>query len=151
MAEKSIILDFIRTPDFIDNINRVGCFDINDMDGTTKNYEFVLATTCEQSIEDNLDEFGCLNSKVTPINIGTNGQVALTYSKGLNNNRIISMGSSNVTVDVGDNDYYLKGLFLQDINSGYVLAYCILTRTVPISNEVVFPVSGVIWTIRNEV
>ena len=151
MVEKSIIFDFIRTPNFIDNINRTGCFDVNDMDGTTKNYEFVLASSCEENIEDNLDSDGCLNSNVTTINIGTSGEVALNYSTSLNNNRIISMGSSNVTVDVGDNDYYLKGLFLQDKTTGYVLAYCILARTVPITNEIVFPASGVVWTIRNEV
>lgn len=148
------IFSFIRTPDFIDNMNRPTCFDVNDMDGTSLNYQIVLATNCSEKIEDNLTQYGTLNSNVTEISsdiIKDQGMVALTYSRGINNNRIISMGSTSVVVDVGDKDYYLKGLFLRDRYTGYVLAYCILQRTVPIANEVVFPSSGVVWNIRNEV
>lgn len=150
MAEQSFIFDFIRTPDFMDNINRSGCFDTVDMDGTSKNYEFVLSSSCPDNIDDCLDNDGCLNNSVTTVNIGDDGQISLLWSKGVDNDRVISLGgNSAVTLDVGDINVMMKALFLRDISTGYVLAYCILTRTVPITNEVVFPASGVIWNIRN--
>ena len=150
-TDKTIVFSFIRTPDFIDNINRPTAFDINDMDGTTLNYEIVLASSCKNAIEDNLTEFGTLNSDVVEVDVNEGSFVALTYAKGVNNNRIISMGSSLITVDVSDTGDNVKGLFLRDRYTGYVLAYCILQRTVPLSEETSFPVSGVVWNIRNEV
>lgn len=154
MAQQSLVIDLIRTPDFMDNYNLDGCFKVAQMDGTTKNYEFVFASACKENIEDNLTQYGALNNQVTtitPQGDPDSGLVALTYSKGVNNNRTISLGSSNVTIDFGDVDVYLKAVFLTDANTGYVLAYCILTRTIPITNEVVFPASGLVWNIRNEV
>ena len=150
MTDSSIVFDFVRTPNFIDNMNLGSCFQLSEMDGTTKNYEFVLATDCPNNIEDCLDSNGALNNQVTTLN-DVDGSVALTYSKGVDNNRIISMGSTAVSLDVGPVDTYLKALFLRQSDTGYVLAYCILTRTLPITNEVVLPASGVVWTIRNEV
>ena len=150
MAEQSFIFDFIRTPDFMDNFNRSGCFDVNDMDGINKNYEFVLSSSCPDNIEDCLDSEGCLKNTVTTVNVGDDGQISLLWSKGIGNDRTISLGgNSSVTLDVGDVNVMMKGLFLRDISTGYVLAYCILTRTVPITNEVVFPASGLLWNIRN--
>lgn len=151
MADSSIVFDFSRTPDFIDNMNIGSCFQLSEMDGTTKNFEFVLATSCPDNIEDCLDANGGLNNSVTVLN-DVDGTVALNYSKTTtNNNRIISMGSTAISLDVGPVDTYLKALFLRQVNTGYVLAYSILARTVPITNEIVLPASGVIWTIRNEV
>ena len=161
MTSQSIIFDFIRTPDFIKNMNRSTTFDVLEMDGTTKNYKFEFATDCGGDITDCLNADGTLKrtgqGAVTVLasgnntNIGTSNQVALTYSTGVNNNATISLGASAVTIDVGDVDVFLKGLFLVDKNTDYVLAYCILTRTVPITNEVVLPASGLVWNIRNEV
>lgn len=147
----NLVLSFIRTPDFIDNMNRVGCFDVYEMDGTTKNYKFELSTSCPDNIEECIKSDGTLNrSKVTIVDIGDSGEVPLVYSRGVNNNRTISLGASAVTLDVGDIDVYLNGIFLVDMNTDYVFAYCILTRTVPISNEVILPASGLVWNIRNE-
>ena len=152
MAEQSYIFDLIRTPDFMDNMNRDTCFDTAEMDGVTKNYEFVLATSCPNNIEDCLDSNGCLVNSVVTIDVGTDAQISLLWSKGVDNDRVISIGgSTSVTLDVGDIDVLMKGLFLRDISTGYVLAYCILTRNVPITNEIVLPASGVLWQIRNEV
>lgn len=147
----NLVFNFIRTPDFIDNMNRVGCFDVYEMDGTTKNYKFELSTSCPDNIEGCIKSDGTLDrSKVTVVDIGDSGEVPLVYSRGVNNNRTISLGASSVTVDVGDIDVYLKGIFLVDMNTDYVFAYAILTRTVPIGNEVILPASGLVWNIRNE-
>ena len=153
--DSSIIFNFQRTPDFIDNMNQVGCFNVREMDGTTKNYRFELVSDCPETIEDCIYADGTLNrSRVTIIRDLSDeefGRVPLNFAKGVGNNRTISLGASAVTLDGGDVDVNLKGIFLIDENSDYVLAYSILTRTVPISNEVVLPSSGMIWNIRNEV
>ena len=95
---------------------------------------------------------GTLNrNRVTVVNIGDTGQVPLTFNKGVNNNRTITLGASAVTLDVGDIDAHINGIFLIDMNTDYVLAYCILSRTVPVSNEVILPANGMVWNIRNEV
>ena len=151
MAERSIIFDFRRTPNFIKNMNQSGCFNVNGMDGTTQNYEFVLASACEDNIEDNLNNDGTLkNSAVTTINVGTSGRVALKFANIGGNNCTISLPATDTTVTIGNVDVYLKGLFLKDRTSGYVIAYAILTKRIPITNQMVFPKDKIVWTIKNE-
>lgn len=149
MAEKSIVFDLHRTPNFVDNMNRSGCFDVNHMDGSTKRYEFVLASNCGDNIEDNLTN-NALNNNVTVINVGTTGQVALKYTNIGGNNRTISSPPSDLTITIGNNDVFLKGLFLRDRTTGYVLAYSIFDKTFPITNEMVIPKNRILWTIKNE-
>ena len=154
MVDKSIIFDFTRVPRFMDDYNLETAFQVAQMDGINKNYEFVIADSCPANIEDCLNSNGTLKTTgedaVHPIDIGNDGQVSLIYSSGVNASRIISLGSSDVTIDVGDINVMLKAMFLRDIHTGYVLAYCILARSIPITNQVIFPASGVVWTIRNE-
>ena len=49
------VFEFTRVDSFMDDINREGCFDTNDMDGITPNYRIVLASDCPVNIEDCLD------------------------------------------------------------------------------------------------
>ena len=149
MAEKSIVFDLHRTPNFVDNMNRSGCFDVNHMDGSTKRYEFVLASACGNNIEDNLTN-NALNNNVTVINVGTTGQVALKYTNIGGNNRTISSPPSDLTITIGNNDVFLKGLFLRDRTTGYVLAYSIFDKSFPITNNMVIPKDRILWTIKNE-
>lgn len=149
MANQSVVFGFTRVPNFMDDYNIE--FLVDDMDGSTKNYAFVIATSCPANIDDCLDpDDGTLNNDVVKYNIGDDGDVALLYSKGVNGNRTISLGASDVTINVGDNDIMLAGLFLVSKASGYVLAYSILARSVPITNQVIFPATGLVWSIRNE-
>ena len=148
MTDKSIIFDFTRVPDFMDNYNLE--FLVAEMDGTNRIYEFVLSDGCPDNIEDCLDDYGALNNEVHTVNIGDDAVVPLLYSKGVNGSRIISLGASDVILDVGDVNIQCKGFFLRDMDSGHVLAYCILARTIPMTNEVILPASGLVWTIKNE-
>lgn len=149
MTEQSIIFGFTRVENFMDDYNIE--FFVDDMNGTDKNYEFVIADSSPDNIGDCLNSDGTLNTtEVHTINIGDDGEVSLLYSKGVNGSRIISLGSSDVVLDVGDENVSLKALFLRSISTGYVLAYSILARSVPITNEVIFPATGVVWTIRND-
>lgn len=149
MVEQSIIFDFTRVENFMDDYNIE--FFVADMDGINKNYEFVIADSCNDNIEDCLNDDGTLNTDVVhTVNIGDDGEVSLIYSKGVRGSRVISLGSSDVVMDVGDENVSMKAMFLRSISTGYVLAYCILARAVPITESVIFPASGLVWTIRNE-
>ena len=154
-SDSSIIFNFQRTPNFIDNMNQVGCFNVREMDGTTKNYRFELVSDCPERIEDCIFTDGSLKRNavkvIRDLNDDEFGRVPLNFANGVGNNRTISLGASAVTLDVGDIEVNLKGIFLIDENTDYVLAYSILTRTVPLSNEVVLPCNGMVWNIRNEV
>lgn len=146
------IFDFTRVDNFLDDMNREGCFDVNDMDGITPNYRMVLASDCPNDIEKCIDEDGTLNENVTLVeNLGSeDGECSLLWSKGINGERTISIGDSTVNYDLGDNDDNLKAVFLVNTveGSGYVLAYAINSYSFPIDGEVILPCDGVLWTIR---
>ena len=155
MSEDSIsyVFDFRRVDTFMENINRSGKFDIQDMDGIVKNYRFVLSSSCPDNIVDCLDSDGTLNNSVVRIDLMEEGdaECVLLYNKGINNNATITLGGqSSVNLDVGDGDVLLKAIFLVDDSTGFVIAYSILNRQIPINNEVVLPASGVLWEIRTE-
>lgn len=151
MSDTEYIFNFRRVDNFLDNINREGYFDTEDMDGLNKNFRFMVSTDCPDNIDDCLDEFGTLNNKVTLLDIGDNGLVAINYNHGINGNRYISIAQGSFQIDVGDGFTDLKALFLCSADTGYVIAYSIVPKTVRVKNEVVFPVNGVIWDVRTEV
>lgn len=152
MVDKSIIFDFIRTPNFINNFNQSGKFNISQMDGVTKNFEFVLSDGCQANIEDNLNSSGALDStKVSVIDIGTTGRVALNFVNVGGNNRSIISQNTDLEIDMGDDNYYLKAIFLRSrVSPYYVLAYCILDKTIPVTGTFTIPESSVVWTIKDE-
>ena len=151
MSDTEYIFNFKKVDTFLDDINRDGCFDTMDMDGLNKNFRFVVSTNCPTNISDCLDDYGTLNNKVTTLDMGDDGLVALTYSKGLGGDRYISVAQGSFQIDVGDAFTNLKGVFLCSEDTGYVLAYSIVPKTVSVKGMVVFPVNGVIWDVRNEV
>ena len=148
---QSYVFDFTRVPKFMDDINREDCFDTADMDGVNNNFEFVFATSCPTNIEDCLTNVGTIDtSKVSLYATGT-GLCKLLWSTGVNGNRVMSIANNSVTIDIGDVDVELKAMFLRDARTGYVLAYSINDRAVMVTNQVIFPVDGVLWSYRNEV
>lgn len=151
MTDQEYIFNFKRVDTFLDDINRDGCFDTQLMDGLNNNFRFVVASNCPDDINDCLDDFGTLNDKVTTIEIGDDGLVPITYNHGLGSDRYISIAQGSFQIDVGDAPTTIKGLFLCDAESGYVIAYSIISSTVLVQNQVVFPVNGVIWDVRNEI
>ncbi|WP_409200630.1 hypothetical protein [Methanobrevibacter sp. DSM 116169] len=150
MSEISYVFNFRRVNTFIRDMNRSGCFDLLQMDGVNQNYRIVLSSSCPDNIVDCLDVDGTLKVNVVEIPIGDDGLCVLQYNEGLNNNSTISLGQNQVNMDVGDGDVYLKAVFIVDNSTGYVLAYDILNRVVPINNEVTLPVAGVLWSIITE-
>ena len=154
----SPVFEFIRTDDFLDNLNRY--FDVMDMDGVTKNYHFVLAEDCPDSFDECIDDDGTLitaDDTVKVINSlnEEDGAVALLWQRGINGERSISIADTAVSFDLGDSTKYVKAIFLvsggltyDTEGTGYVLAYSINNAGVECKNTVIFPCDGVLWTIR---
>lgn len=147
------IFEFNRVDNFLDDMNREGKFDTEDMDGITPNYRMVLVSDCPNDIEECIDDDGTLDTdKVTFVEnlTDTDGECALLWSKGINGERTISIASSTVNYDLGDYNSDLKAVFLVNTveGSGYVLAYAINSYSFPIDGEVILPCDGVLWTIR---
>lgn len=152
------IFNFTRVDSFIDDINRIDCFDTMDMDGTSLNYKIILVSDCADTVEDCLDSEGTL---ITPYKDGKgvniietensdDGLCALTYSKGINGARAISMGSSLISYDFGIDEVNVKGAFLVSIanGSGYVLAYAINNVKTMMTGIFNSPVDGIIWNLE---
>ena len=146
------IFDFTRVDNFLDDINREGCFDTQDMDGLTPNYRMVLVSDCPNDIEQCIDDDGTLDTdKVTVIQVDSeDGECALLWSKGINGERTMSIAQSTVVYDLGDRNEELKAVFLVNTveGSGYVLAYAINSYSFPIDGEIILPCDGMIWSIK---
>lgn len=146
------IFDFTRVDNFLDDINREGCFDTQDMDGLTPNYRMVLVSDCPNDIEECIDDDGTLDTdKVTVIQTDSeDGECALLWSKGINGERTMSIAQSTVVYDLGDRNEELKAVFLVNTveGSGYVLAYAINSYSFPIDGEIILPCDGMIWSIK---
>lgn len=144
------IFDFTRVDSFLDDINREGCFDTQDMDGITPNYRMVLVSDCPNDINECLDVDGTLDlDNVVVVDTDSeDGQCALLWSKGINGERTISIAQSTVTYDLGDRNDELKAVFLVNTveGSGYVLAYAINSYSFPVDGELILPVDGMIWS-----
>ena len=146
------IFDFTRVDNFLDDINREGCFDTQDMDGLTPNYRMVLVSDCPNDIEECIDDDGTLDTeKVTVIQTDSeDGECALLWSKGINGERTMSIAQSTVVYDLGDRNEELKAVFLVNTveGSGYVLAYAINSYSFPVDGEIILPCDGMIWSIK---
>ena len=148
------IFEFTRVDDFLDNINREGKFDTLDMDGLNKNYKMVLVSDCPNNINDCIDDDGTLLDDSIVHRVETLGEddglCALLWSKGINGERTMSLATSSVVYDLGDNEDELKAVFLVNMveGSGYVLAYAINNYSFPIDGEVILPCDGMIWNIE---
>ena len=152
MADYSF--EFTRVDDFFDNMNREGKFDIQDMDGITKNYKMVLVSDCPNSIDECLDIDGTLVDDSIVHRIETlgaeDGLCSLLCSKGINGERTISINTSSVVYNLGDKVENLKAVFLVNMveGSGYVLAYAINSYSFEVTGEIILPCDGMVFTIK---
>lgn len=141
---------FRRVDNFDRDKNRKDCFDVMDMDGSSPNYKFVLATDCPTDISQCLDEDGTLNDNVQILETfgDDDGLVPLLYSQGINGESTISVNNTSTTYDLGDDKPTIKGIFLVSYGngSGYVLAYSINNVALQIpDDELILNVAGLIW------
>lgn len=145
--------EFMRVDNFLDDINREDCFDTQDMDGITPNFRFVLASDCPNDITDCIDQEGTLNlDNVTLLETQgvDDGYCSLLWGKGINGERTMSISNSTLNYDLGEDYVHIKAIFLVSIanGTGYVLAYCILDKTLEEDGQLILPTDGMVWSIR---
>lgn len=116
-------------------------------DGVTNNFRMVLVESCPSNISDCLNADGTLVDDVVIINQGTDGDCALLWTDGVNNNTDVSIASNSIHFDFGDNSYLLKAAFLVEKNTGFVLAYSINNAPMTVTDELTLPVNGSVWSI----
>lgn len=150
---------FVKVDNFLDDINRNGCFDTADMDGVTPNFQIVLVSNCPQNINDCLDEDGTLIDDEIDFLYGegdTDGECSLLWSKGVNAERTLSFGNPVVSYSFDKTGYEVKGAFLvsggvtfETEGSGYVLAYAINEKPIRLSDtNLTLNVDGMLTSIR---
>ncbi len=157
---QSNAIEFIRVDNFLDDINRDGCFDTADMDGISPNYQILLVSDCASNIEDCIDADGTL---ITPYsstnNTGANiidtlgdedGYCSMLWSKGVNGERTMSVADSTVSYEFGEEPVKIKAFFLVNIadGSGYVIAYAIMDKHIEKDTSLICPTDGMIWSIK---
>lgn len=141
---------FRRVDNFLYDMNRKDCFDIEDMDGVTNNFKFVLATDCPSNIADCLDEDGTLNDNVQILNTlgDDDGLCPLLFSRGINGESAIAVHSTSVVYEMTNEIDYIKGIFLVSYGngSGYVLAYSINNVPLEIQDDtLILNTVGMVW------
>lgn len=152
MAE-SVLFSFTKVDDFMEIMIDDDNITTAMFDGVTPNFRIVLVQACPDNIAECLDSSNCLDDSSVSIIQGLNssdGSCALLWSKGVNANRTISIASSSVSYDLGDNSYLLKGAFLVTANTGKVLAYSINNAPMTVKNEVILPIDGMVWSIYSQ-
>ena len=151
MAE-SILFSFTKIDDFMELMIDDDNITTSLFDGVTNNFKIVLAEACPDNIEQCLNSDYTLNDSVSIIT-GTNsydGACALLWSKGVNANRSISIANSSITYDLADNSYMLKGAFLCT-SQGKVLAYSINNASITVSEQIIMPIDGMVWSIYSQI
>jgi len=143
-----------KVDSFHDNINREGCFDSQDMDGTSLNYRLVFASKLPNfgNVNELFDDEGTLVDGVELVDTGDDTLIALTWNKGINANRYITCATSSILVDLGDVNVTVQGVFLVDNNTGFVMAYNVQDKSIKINkDQAIFPLDGLLWSIHDGV
>lgn len=154
------IFELTRVDSFYDDMNREDCFDTMDMDGVTPNFKIVLVSDCASDITDCIDEDGTIKTpydadtgkgcNIIDTTSGEDGLCSMLWSKGINSDRSMTITSPLVTYSLGETIAELKAIFLVAVadGTGYVMAYAINNRSLTITGELILPIEGAVWTIR---
>ena len=151
MAE-SVIFSFTKIDDFFEVMIDTDGIETSLFDGTTPNFRIVLAEACPDNIGECLKSNHTLKtSAMTLINgDSTDGECALSWNKGVNANRTITIASNTVVYDLDDGSYALKGAFLVENTTGVCLAYSINNAPIIVKDQIIMPVDGMIWSIYSK-
>lgn len=146
-----IVFSFTRVDRFLKMMIDDSTITTSLFDGVTPNFKIILCQACPNNIADCLDTDGTLLEDVVDIINDDDGDCALLWSDGVNNDVAISISTNAVTMDLDDMTYLLKGAFLVVKSTGKVLAYSINNAPISVSDEVVFPVDGVVWSVITQI
>lgn len=147
MAE-SVLFSFTKTDKLFKNMINNDNITTYLFDGVSNNFKIILAETCPNNIADCLNPDGTLIDDLALINGSTtDGECALLWQDGVNNNTDISIASNSVHYDFADSEYLLKAAFLVEKETGFVMAYSINNAPMTVTGELTLPVNGSVWSI----
>ena len=146
-----IVFSFTRVDKFLKMLIDDSNITTSLFDGVNNNFKIILVQACPNNINECLDTDGTLLEDVVSIVNVDDGDCALLWSDGVNNDVAISISTNAITIDLDDNTYLLKGAFLVVKATGKVLAYSINNAPISVSDEVVFPVDGMVWSVVTQI
>lgn len=141
MVSYSYPFDFQRTPKFFDRWNVD--FKVEEFN-TSNNFEFVISDFNPTNIDECVDANGKLNED--NVHIVQTLPCSLIWDTDGGTANLIRLREA-VTWNIGDNNYYIKGLFLRHRNSGFVMGYSInISTAFNVNNTFTFDKDILIWS-----
>lgn len=139
----SYLFDFQRVPTFFDKWNID--FSVADMN-TSENFEFVFSDYAPDNISD------CLSGtalNTTNVHIAQSGSAVVPCSLKWNSETGIISVRNDTTWTIGDNNIFLKAVFLRHRYTKYVMGYCIHMNSFDVTNSVIFDENTILWSITD--
>lgn len=140
MVVQSYLFDFQRTPLFFDKLNID--YSVLEMQSSNNLFEIVFSDYAS----DNINE--CLNGSVLNtdnVHIAQSGNAKVDCSLKWENDTIRIR--NDVEWTIGDNNIFLKAMFLRHKATGSVLGYCIHMNSFDVTNKVKFDADTILWSI----
>lgn len=138
MSEISYIFDFKCNPSFFDHLNVD--FALEDMDGSTSNFNFYFCSTAPSNISECLNNDGTLKTSV----LSTIGNVDCKLDWDGSFIKVATDTTLTITGIVP-----LKAIFIRDKTTGYVFGYTINSNSFEVSNEIVFEEDTILFSLYN--
>lgn len=140
MEEQSYIFDFQRTPLFFDGWNKY--FTVDEMRQNADNFEVVYTNHAPTDINECLNG-GVLNTSNVVVNNNYVANLSLNYDNG-----VITVRNDS-TLNIGDNIFPLKAVFIRNKNTGFVMGYSINNTAFEITNVVKLEKDTILWSITD--
>lgn len=149
MTEQSFVFDMTMVETFWDNWNKTGWYGADTMIKDYSNYEVIIADSSNNNPLNNIEdalENGELKSTVATHT--ASGEAFLLYTGETGTWERTIKFDDECAIVIGDDNIYIKGLFLRNSTTKKVLAYCILSSRMPVTNQIIIPKDTVSWRLR---
>lgn len=153
MVQQSFVFDMTLIETFWDNWNKTGWYGADTMTPSKTDYEIIIADTSNTNQLHDIDdaiENGQLKNTVN-IHTGKLATVKLVYGGESGSwERTISFPEAS-TIDIGEDNIFVKALFIRHTTTKKVVAYCILSDRFPCTNKIIIPAGTIGWRIKENV
>ena len=158
VQDDTVFWDFHLNPHFWRDFNKSYAFDVDGMTGANGGDEYAikLYSSIRADIENCIDEYGCLLSSASGLQVVetsavNDSTVHLLFSDTSNNlGFTITVAEANgVTLTIGDNDVAIQGIFIVKKDTGYLFAYARLNNAETFKTNIILPFVGALGQVGN--
>ena len=152
MVQQSFVFDMTLIETFWDNWNRSGWYGADSMTASKSEYQIILADSSSANPLNNVSdaiENGALKSTVTTHS--ATGNPFLIYGGSSGSWERTIKFNDDCTIVIGDDNLYVKGIFIRHASTKKVIAYCILSNRILVTNYITIPKDAVCWRILENV